>query len=460
MSMMDFITIDKDICTGCQECSKVCPVSAIEGEHGKPQTINQNKCIRCGQCVQKCKSYVSPAIDGNEKYEAVRNARRLPESVSEPLFAAYNMSRVQDVFAALDNPSKICVVHAAPAVRVALGEEFGLKPGSIEDKRMAAALYALGFEHVYDANFAADLTIMEEGTELINRVTKGTGVLPMITSCCPGWVSYLEKNRPQLKDHLSTCKSPQQMQGAIEKTYGAKKLKVDGGSIYTVSVMPCTAKQAEAFRDEMWDSGHRDIDAVITTRELAYMIKEKGIDYLSLESRDFENVLGNYSGAGAIFGVTGGVMEAAIRTGYELISGKKLDNLEIENVRGEDGVRYGEVKIDNLTLKVVVVTGLKNVESVLDRIEKQELDAHFIEVMACPQGCISGGGQPKLIEDTDFAEVIGLRREAIYRHDKECEIRKSHENPDVKALYDEYLGEIGGEKAHHLLHTEYCLEEQ
>lgn len=454
---MDFIKIDQNICTGCQECSKICPAQAIEGEHGKPQTINQDKCIKCGQCVQKCKSCITPATDGQEAYDRVKKERKLPDFVKEPLFAAHNVCHIDAVKANLANPSKICVVSAAPAVRVALGEDFGLTADEATAGKMAAALYALGFDHVYDVNFAADLTIMEEGTELISRITKGTGVLPMITSCCPGWVGYMEKNWPQLKDHLSTCKSPQQMQGAVEKTYGAEKLHVDGGSLYTVSIMPCTAKQFECSRDEMWDSGHRDIDLVLTTRELAYLIKDAGIDFASLEPREFESVMGNYTGAGAIFGVTGGVMEAAIRTGYELITGKAIDNVNVEAVRGYEGVRYSDIKAGDMTLKTCVVTGLSNVDEVLKKIEDKTIDAQFIEVMACPQGCISGGGQPKLLEDSTMFATFEARRKAIYKHDEELPLRKSHENPDIKKLYDEFLGEPNSEKAHHLLHTEYCI---
>ena len=451
---MEYINIDESICTGCQECTKVCPTKAIEGEHGKPQTINRDKCIRCGQCVQKCKACLSPSVEDRKEYYDKLSERELPKSLREPLFAAYNMSRINAVREALDNPSKVCVVHAAPAVRAALGEEFGIEPGSDETGRMISALYELGFSHVYDANFAADLTIMEEGTELINRVKNG-GTLPMITSCCPGWISYIEKNFPNLTDHLSTCKSPQQMQGAIEKTYGAEKLRIDRGSMYTVSVMPCTAKAFESAREEMWDSGNRDIDAVLTTRELAYLIKEKGIDYKNLPEKKPESVLGNYSGAGAIFGVTGGVMEAAIRTGYELITGNEIPDVQIPSVRGKDGVRYASVKAGDLELKVCVVTGLANVEPVLRDIESGKSAVHFIEVMACPEGCISGGGQPKLLMDIDREEVFAARRKALYNHDEKAPIRKSHENPDVKALYDDFLGEIGGEKAHHLLHTTY-----
>lgn len=455
---MDVIRIDKSICTGCQECAEVCPAYAIMGEHGQPQEIDQEKCIHCGQCVQKCKAYVSPALHGIDRYLNVRRERNLPETVKEPLFAAYNICHLDEVKAALENPTKITVVHCAPAVRVALCEEFGLDYSKEDPLRLASALKELGFDHVYDANFAADLTIMEEGSELIRRVTKGEGKLPMFTSCCPGWVSYMENNYPELKDNLSSCKSPQQMQGAIEKTYGADILNVNGGSIYTVSVMPCTAKEYESSRDEMWDSGFRDVDVVITTRELAYLIKEKGIDYKSLAPAEYESVMGEYSGAGAIFGVTGGVMEAAIRTGYELITGKEIEKLEINDVRGGEGFRRADIRVGDLTLKVGIVSGLKNVNSVIADITSGKLELDFVEVMACPEGCISGGGQPKLLVDTDREAVFNMRREAIYSHDENLSVRKSHENGAVKKLYDDFLTEPGSEKSHHLLHTEYCIK--
>lgn len=456
---MECIKIDKNICSGCQECAQICPVGAISGEKGEPATIDESKCIHCGQCVQKCKSYLSFDRENADKYFDTLKERKLPDSLREPLFAAHNVCHINEVKEALANPSKICVVSCAPAVRVAIAEEFGVDAGCEDSGRLAAALYELGFDHVYDTNFAADFTIMEEGTELINRITKGTGVLPMFTSCCPGWVSFMENNYPEMKEHLSTCKSPQQMQGALEKTYGAKLLHTDSACIYTVSVMPCTAKQFESARDEMWDSGHRDVDVVLTTRELAYLIKDKNIDYLKLEPKAFEESLGAYTGAGAIFGITGGVMEAAIRTGYEVITQKPIEKLEVTEVRGTEGVRLATVKItDNLSLKVAVVTGLKNVYDVVEKVKNKELDLDFIEVMACPQGCISGGGQPKLLEDTQREETFGLRRSAIYGHDEKLPIRKSHENESVKKLYEEFLKEPNSEEAHHLLHTEYCIK--
>ena len=454
---MEYIKIDKDICAGCHECADICPVGAISGEKGMCHTIDESKCIHCGQCVQKCKSYLSPDREGVEKYFDKLKERNLPDSVREPLFAAYNVCHINEVKEALTNTTKICVVHCAPAVRVAIAEEFGEKAGCEDSGRLAASLYALGFDHVYDANFAADLTIMEEGTELISRVTKNTGKLPMFTSCCPGWVSFVENNYPEMKDHLSTCKSPQQMQGAIEKTYGAEILHTDSACIYSVSIMPCTAKQFEASRDEMWDSGHRDVDVVLTTRELAYLIKDQNIDYLNLEPREFESELGQYTGAATIFGVTGGVMEAAIRTGYELITGKEIPALDITDVRGNEGFRTAQIKVnDDLTLKVGIVTGLANVYDVMEKVKNNELDLHFIEVMACPQGCISGGGQPKLLEEIYKDETYNMRRAGLYEHDADLPLRKSHENPSIKKIYDDFLGNPNSEKAHHLLHTTYC----
>lgn len=455
---MMVIDIDKNICTGCRECAEVCPAYAIIGDQGQPQTVDIDKCIMCGQCVQKCKSYVSIVEHGADAYEKVRAERNVPESVKEPLFAAYNVCHLDEIKAALADPAKITMVQCAPAVRVALAEEFGAPLGTLAAGKMAAALRRIGFDYVYDTNFSADLTIMEEGSELIQRVTKG-GVLPMMTSCCPGWVTFLERNYPELKEHLSSCKSPMQMQGAVSKTYGAEINKLDAANIYSVAVMPCTCKEFECSRPEMQDSGYRDVDVVMTTRELAWLIKDMGIDFNALPDEDYESPLGDYTGAAQIFGVTGGVMEAAIRTGYELITGEPIPSVDVTPVRSTEGFRTASLQVGDLTLKVGVVTGLKNVVPVLEAIKEGKLDLHFIEVMACPEGCVSGGGQPKLLMDTDREEAYANRREATFTYDAELPLRKSHENPSIQKIYKDFLKEPLGHVSHHLLHTEYCLKD-
>jgi ferredoxin hydrogenase len=453
---MTVIQIDKDICTGCQECTKVCPVYAIEGNPHEPQTVVTDRCVMCGQCVQKCKSYISLIDHGIDVYNKKREERCLPDTVKEPLFAAYNTSHVAEVIKALQDPSLFTVVQAAPAVRVGIAEDFGLPLGSLAAGKMAAAFHKLGFNRVYDTNFSADLTIMEEGTELVERVTK-KGILPMFTSCCPGWVKFMETSYPQFTKHLSTCKSPQQMAGPVFKTYGAKLNGVDPAKVFNVSVMPCTCKTFEASREEMKASGYRDIDVVITTRELAYLIKNKGIDLAQLPDEPFDEPLGEYTGAGTIFGVTGGVMEAAIRTGYTLITGKELPDsaVDIHPVRGTEGFRTADIKVGDLILKVGVVTGLKNVEPVLEKLAAGTLDLHFIEVMTCPEGCVSGGGQPKLLVDTDVKEAYANRRQASFDHDKALPKRKSHESGAIKKIYAEFLEKPNGHTSHHLLHTTY-----
>ncbi len=451
-----YIAIDQRICTGCRECANVCPAFAIIGEQGKPQTIDTAKCVMCGQCVQKCKSYVSPLTHGMDLYKQIRSERGIPEIVQEPLFAAHNVCNLNKIKAALADPEKITVVQCAPAVRTAIAEEFGKDFGTLGSGKMAAALRRLGFDHVYDTNFAADLTIMEEGTELINRVTKG-GVLPMFTSCCPAWVTFCERNYPQLTKHLSSCKSPQQMAGGVFKTYGAQINDLKAANIFSVSVMPCTCKEFECERPEMKDSGYRDVDVVMTTRELAWLIKDAGIDWNSLPEEGFDSPLGDYTGAAQIFGITGGVMEAAMRTGYELITGQTIPAVDITAVRGKEGFRTADVQVGDLTLKVGVVSGLANVIPVMEAVEAGELDLHFIEVMTCPQGCISGGGQPKLLMDLDREAAYNGRRSATYQHDKDLPIRKSHENPAIKKIYEDFLQEPNGHISHHLLHTEYCI---
>ena len=450
------VSIDKDLCTGCQECVKVCPVFAIEGEFGKPQEINADRCVVCGQCVQVCKSYAS-IIDHDEEFiKNKKSERKLPEIINEPLFAANNVCDVDRVKKALKDPSKITMVQCAPAVRVALGEDFGMELGSLTPGKMAAALKALKFDKIYDTNFAADLTIMEEGNELIKRITKG-GTLPMFTSCCPAWVKFLEDNYPELTDHLSTCKSPQQMAGAVFKTYGAEINNIKSKDIYSVSIMPCTCKKFECDRPEMNSSGYKDVDVVLTTRELAYLIKDSGIDFNTLEESEFESPLGMYTGAGTIFGVTGGVMEAALRTGYEVITGEKIPSIDIPTVRGSEGFRTAEIKIGDLILRVGIVTGLKNVIPVLEDLKANKLNLDFIEVMTCPAGCVSGGGQPKLLLE-EYRELAYKNRiEATYDHDKNLPFRKSHENPEIIKIYEYFLKEPLGSVSHHLLHTKYRI---
>ncbi len=451
------VAIDQNICTGCRECAEVCPAFAIEGDQGKPQTINTDRCVMCGQCVQKCKSYVSILTHGKEAYEKVKKERNIPDSVTEPLFAAYPVCNLDKVKAALADPNKFTVVQCAPAVRVAIGEDFGDELGKLTPGKLAAALRRIGFDRIYDTNFPADVTIMEEGTELVKRVTEG-GVLPMFTSCCPAWVKYMENNYPEIKDHLSTAKSPQQIGGAIFKTFGAEIDGKTGADIYSVSVMPCTCKAFECERPEMKDSGYRDVDVAITTRDLAWLIKDLGIDWASLPEEEFDQPFGIYTGAGTIFGVTGGVMEAALRTGYELVTGQPIPNVDVTPVRGTEGFRKAVIKIGDLELKVGVVTGLKNVAPVIEAMKAGTLDLHFIEVMTCPEGCVSGGGQPKLLMDADRAEAYAARREATFVHDRELPLRKSHESPAVKKLYDEFLEEPNSHLAHHLLHTSYCIK--
>lgn len=451
---MSYINIDQELCTGCRRCAEVCPVDAIEGEEGKPQKINTEICIMCGQCVQKCSVYAPYFDDGITPINMKLQERGMLESVKEPLFAAYNIGQAKKVKEALANPQLFKVVQSAPAVRVAIAEEFGLNLGALTPGKMAAALRRLGFNKVYDTNFGADLTIMEEGNELIKRVTEGKD-LPLFTSCCPAWVKFMEQTYPELLKNLSTCKSPQQMQGAIIKTYGAKINNMDPAKIFSVSVMPCTCKPFESDRPEMMASGYKDVDVVLTTRELAYLIKDKGIDFTNLPDEGFDLPLGDYTGAGTIFGSTGGVMEAALRTAYEIITKNPIPKIDIEFVRGGEGIRTATVQIGELELKIAVVAGLKNVLPILEDLKKGKSDYHFIEVMACPEGCISGGGQPKVLLEEYRGIAYKNRKDAIYKHDSELKLRKSHENPDIKKLYDEFLGEPLGKQSHHLLHTKY-----
>lgn len=448
------IEIDQELCTGCRRCTDVCPVGAIGGPEGMPVEINYDKCCFCGQCVQVCSAYQEYKPEASKPRETKMEERGLLESVKEPLFAAHNMGHAREVWQALNNPNVITMVQCAPAVRVGLAEDFGMDSGELVDGKMISALRKLGFDKVYDTNFTADLTIMEEGSELIKRI-KENGVLPMFTSCCPAWVKYVEQEHYDMQANLSTCKSPQQMAGALFKTYGAQVDKIDPKKIVSVSVMPCTAKKFEASRPEMNSSGERDVDIVLTTRELANLIKHAGIDFKSLEPTKPDSVLGAYTGAGHIFGVTGGVMEAALRTGYELITGKALDDINILDVRYSQGVKRATIQVGDLAIKTVVVAGLANVAPIIEEMKNGTADFHFVEVMACPQGCISGGGQPKVLLEFERKDVYAQRSQSMYKHDEELPLRKSHDNPEVAKIYKDFLEKPLGHKSHELLHTHY-----
>lgn len=450
---MTYITIDQTLCVGCRECAKVCPADAIQGLPGQPQSIDPQRCVMCGQCVQKCKSYIAPSFDMSH-YTAIRRERSIPQSVLEPLFAAHFQSQLPQVKAALQDPQTVCFVQCAPSVRVGIEEEFGGAPGSLVPGKLSAALHRLGFDYVFDTNFAADLTVVEEGTELIHRILHNEN-LPMFTSCCPAWITWLERNHPDLTKHLSSCKSPQQMAGALFKTYAANRLGIASEKIVSIAVMPCTCKEFESQRPEMNASGYRDVDVVITTRELAWLIKEAGISFATLPDQPFDSPLGEYSGAGALFGATGGVMEAALRTGYELVTGEKIPAIDVSAARGSDGFRTAEVDVGDLKLRIGIVTGLEHVKPVIQQLQAGALDLHFIEVMACPQGCISGGGQPKLLVGGDAPLVCSARTASIYAHDRALPLRRAHENPALQELYQQFLEHPGGTVSHRLLHTKY-----
>jgi NADH-quinone oxidoreductase subunit G/NADP-reducing hydrogenase subunit HndD len=370
--------------------------------------------------------------------------------VACPVGALHEKDNTKKVWEALANPDLHVVVQTAPAVRIALGEEFDMPIGTIVTGKMAAGLRRLGFAKVFDTDFAADLTIMEEANELLERMNAG-GKLPMITSCSPGWIKFIEHFYPEMLDHLSTCKSPQEMFGALAKTYYAEKQGIDPKDIVVVSVMPCTAKKFEVERPEMTASGYKDVDVVLTTRELGRMIQEAAINFASLDDEEFDAPLGISTGAAVIFGATGGVMEAALRTAYEVVTHRELSHLDFHEVRGLEGIKEASVDLNGTVLKVAVAHSLSNARRLLDAMRAGEADYHFIEVMACPGGCIGSGGQPIPTN----REIRMERMSSIYREDQQKSLRKSHENPAVKALYDEYLGEPLGERSHHLLHTHY-----
>ena len=425
-----------------------------------------SKCILCGRCVRMCAEVQGVSIY-SFAYRGL-NARVTPAfnlGLGEvsctfcgqcrkvcPTGAITLKSDIERAWQALRDPEKVVMVQTAPSVRVAISEPFGGKPGDIATGQMVSALRRLGFDKVFDTNWSADLTIMEEGHELIERVKNG-GQLPMITSCSPGWINFIEMYYPDLLSHLSTAKSPQSMFGAMLKTYYAQKQGLDPSKIVSVSIMPCTAKKYEARRRELSASGYADTDIVLTTTELAQMIKEANINFFALPEEEFDPIMGLGSGAGTIFGATGGAMEAAVRTAYKVITGEEMEPVELEAVRGMDGIREAEVDFNGaLKLKVAVAHGLANARKVCDMIrEGNPRGWNFIEIMACPGGCINGGGQPINME----ADTPRRRIEALYRDDRNLPVRRSHDNPEIKTLYEEFLGAPNSHKAHELLHTRY-----
>jgi NADP-reducing hydrogenase subunit HndD len=360
-----------------------------------------------------------------------------------------------DVFAALADPEKYVIVQTAPAVRAALGEAFGLPIGTNVQGKMVAALRRLGFNKVFDTDFSADLTIMEEANELLDRINNG-GVLPLITSCSPGWIKYCEHYYPDMLENLSSCKSPQQMFGAVLKTYYAEKNGIDPKKIVSVSVMPCTAKKFEIGRDDQDAAGVPDVDISITTRELARMIERVGLNFLSLPEEDFDDPLGRSTGAAVIFGATGGVMEAALRTAVETLTGEELPSPDFKEVRGTKGIKEATYKVAGLDINVAVASGLANAKELLDDVKSGKKSYHFIEIMGCPGGCVNGGGQPQQPASVrNFTDIRAERAKALYNLDAAMPLRKSHENPAIKTLYTDYLGKPGSHKAHELLHTTY-----
>lgn len=439
-------------------------------EEDNPAIVrDMTKCIKCGRCVEACQVVQEVAAINTSCRSTeygVTTAFNKPLSASTcvycgqciavcPVGALYEKDDTAKVWAALSDPDMHVVVQTAPAVRVALGEEFGLAPGSIETGKMVSALRRLGFDKVFDTNFTADLTIVEEGNELLDRIENG-GNLPVLTSCSPGWINYLEIFYPELIPHVSSSKSPQQMFGALAKTYYAEKSGIPAEKIYVVSVMPCTAKKYECTRPEMRSSGYQDVDTVLTTRELGKMIKLAGINYEKLENEDYDAPFGISTGAGMIFGASGGVMEAALRTAHELVTGESLANLDFTPVRGLEGIKEAEVELAGKKLKIAVASSLSKAKVLMEMIKNGTCCYHFIEIMACPGGCIGGGGQPF----GTTSEVLQKRLAAVYEIDKSSELRMSHKNPAITTLYEEFLGKPLSHKAHELLHTKYQQQDR
>ncbi len=429
---------------------------------------DNNKCILCRRCVAACQQQDISVIGANARGidTHIGSAFELPLNATSciscgqcivncPVGALYEKDDTEKVFSAISDPAKYVVVQAAPAVRATLGECFGMPIGTDVTGKMFAALRRLGFNKVFDTNFGADLTIMEEATELLSRVKNG-GVLPMITSCSPGWIKYCEHYYPTELDHLSSCKSPMQMQGAIIKSYYAEKNGIDPKDIVSVAIMPCTAKKFECGRDHENGAGYPDVDFVLTTRELGRMIDTAGINFQMLPDEECDAPLGQGTGAAVIFGATGGVMEAALRTAAEVITGTELEKVEFHDVRGMEGIKEAAYKLGDLEVKVAIASGTKNAKVLMDKVKNGTADYTFIEIMGCPGGCINGGGQPvQSATVRNFTDLKALRAAALYKNDENRPLRKSHENEDVKKIYADFLGEPNSHKAHELLHTSY-----
>ena len=429
---------------------------------------DNGKCILCRRCVAACQAQHISVIGANARgFDThIGSAFERPLDsvacvscgqciVNCPTGAIYEKDDTAKVLEAINDPEKFVVVHTAPSIRVTLGECFGMHIGTNVQGKMVAALRRLGFDKVFDTDFGADLTIVEEANEFLGRVQNG-GVLPMITSCSPGWIKYCEHYYPDMLDHLSTCKSPQQMSGAIIKTWYAEKMGIDPKDIVVVGIMPCTAKKFETKRDDQAASGYPDVDYSLTTRELGRMIESAGIYFKHLPDEEFDNPLGDSTGAAVIFGATGGVMEAALRTAVEKLSGEELKSLDFTKVRGTDGIKEASYTVNGMEVKVCVVSGLANANTIMEKVKNGTADYHFIEIMGCPGGCVNGGGQPiQHAVVRNFVDLKARRAAALYEADKDMPLRKSHESEAVKRLYAEFLGEPGSHKAHEVLHTSY-----
>lgn len=429
---------------------------------------DNGKCILCRRCVAACQAQHISVIGANARgFDThIGSAFERPLDsvacvscgqciVNCPTGAIYEKDDTAKVLEAINDPEKFVVVHTAPSIRVTLGECFGMHIGTNVQGKMVAALRRLGFDKVFDTDFGADLTIVEEANEFLGRVQNG-GVLPMITSCSPGWIKYCEHYYPDMLDHLSTCKSPQQMSGAIIKTWYAEKMGIDPKDIVVVGIMPCTAKKFETKRDDQAASGYPDVDYSLTTRELGRMIESAGIYFKHLPDEEFDNPLGDSTGAAVIFGATGGVMEAALRTAVEKLSGEELKSLDFTEVRGTDGIKEASYTVNGMEIKVCVVSGIANANTIMEKVKNGTADYHFIEIMGCPGGCVNGGGQPiQHAVVRNFVDLRARRAAALYEADKDMPLRKSHESEAVKRLYDEFLGEPGSHKAHEVLHTSY-----